>query len=74
MTPSLQNLAAGLGISGAGALALGDCLAANFCFAACNPILISQFWQHGGKAQVVQFCIYEGLALAGIVRQLGVEL
>ncbi len=71
MTPSIQNLAAALGISGAGALALGDCLAANLLFSLCNPILICQFWQHGGRAQVVQFFVYEGLALAGIVRQLG---
>ncbi|MDD3089808.1 MAG: hypothetical protein PHT95_07675 [Candidatus Omnitrophica bacterium] len=74
MTLSLQNLAAGLGISGAGALALGDCLAANLLFSLCNPILVCQFWSHGGRAQVIQFCIYEVLALAGIVRQLGVEL
>lgn len=70
MISSLQTLAAGLGIIGAGALSLGDCLKANLCFAACNPILIFLFWQQNAQAQVLQFCIYEGLALAGISRQL----
>lgn len=68
--PLLSSLAAGLGIIGAGALSLGDCLKANLCFAACNPILIFLFWQQNAQAQVLQFCIYEGLALLGIARQL----
>lgn len=70
MNLPLQNLAAGFGISGAGALALGNCLAANILFACCNPILIYQFWQNGGKAQVIQFVVYEGLALVGICLQI----
>ena len=67
---SLQTFAAVLGISGAGALSFGNCLIANALFSLCNPILILLFLQQNAQAQVLQFCIYEGLALVGLARQL----
>lgn len=68
--PLLSTLAAVLGILGAGALSRGDCFKANFLFSLCNPILICSFLHQNAYPQVLQFCIYEGLALWGLARQL----
>lgn len=70
MPLSFSTLAAVLGILGAGALSRGDCYKANFLFSLCNPILIISFLQQNAYPQVLQFCIYEGLALWGLARQL----
>ena len=61
-----ENFAAAFGICGAAAVALGSCLAGNLFFALANPPLIAHFWKHGAHAQVIQFLIYECLALGGL--------
>ena len=65
------KLAAILGISGAIAFTAGSLLWGNLFFAFSHPPIIAQYWANGGRAQVCQFVVLEGLALAGIVLQLG---
>ena len=65
------KLAAVLGIAGALAIAGGSILWGNLFFAASNPPLIAQFWSNGGRAQVCQFAVFEGLAVLGVVLHLG---
>ena len=65
------KLAAVLGIAGALAVAGGSILWGNLFFAASNPPLIAQFWSNGGRAQVCQFAVFEGLTVLGVVLHLG---
>jgi hypothetical protein len=67
-----ETLASAFGICGAAAVALGSCQVGNLFFALANPPLIAHFWRHGGHAHVVQFFIYECLAILGLARSMGV--
>jgi hypothetical protein len=56
-----------LGVVGAGAVALGNPLAANMVWLVGNPCLIYHNYSHGEQAQMWMFTIYFTLSIYGVI-------
>jgi len=64
------NIAAGLGIVGAGFVSLGWPTPANIIWSVSNLILVHHNYRIGQKAQAKMFSIFAALAIGGIIRYL----